>query len=250
MISRRGRIVLTYLISSLVLFGMSAFLFGRQEQINQSPIGVETTGNVYMENQKSPNNPEVHEANKASESGKESGIQVDSMKTFQTEEDRIKSELSLVGIESEESSNEDQNQSKENKPKSLRDFPSPIQAVPIKPAGNYYSESLQAYLFHAGTDYAQGEGAVIRVKHPGKVIYAGSDPILGQKVELDCGDDWRVIYGGLEKLRVKEGDLVTVNEAIGQVGYYPNADGVKNRPQLHFEVWHGDEVQIPNVESQ
>lgn len=250
MISRRGKIVLIYLISSLMLFGMSAFLFGRQERIAQSPIGAEAIESlsVYSENQKGPNNPEDYDANKASENGKEPGVQEAMRKTYQTEEGRIKSELALVGIKSEEGSYEDRNQSKEGKPKSLKDFPSPIQAVPIKTAGNYYSESLQAYLFHAGTDYAQGEGAVIRVKHPGKVIYAGPDPILGQIVELDCGDDWRVIYGGLENLRVKEGDQVTVNEAIGQVGYYPEADGVKSQPQLHFEVWQGDEVQIPNVE--
>jgi murein DD-endopeptidase MepM/ murein hydrolase activator NlpD len=49
----------------------------------------------------------------------------------------------------------------------------------------------------------------------------------------------------MENLRVQEGDLVEINDAIGQIGYYPEAEGVREQPHLHFEVWHGDAVQLP-----
>lgn len=242
--SWRWRIVLAYLVVGAVLFGTSAFFFGKQEMISNLPTGREVIGQAYEEKQKVTDDLEGIEDSE--------GVK-DSNYTFQSEEARIKSELALVGIRSEESPlkgaalagiAKDIN-SKNAEAKSINDFPSPVQGVPIKVTGNYYSESLRAYLFHAGTDYAQSEGAVIRLKHSGKVIYAGLDPILGGKVEIDCGQDWSVIYGGLENLRVKEGDQVEVHQAIGQVGYYPGADGVKEQPQLHYEVWHGDEVQLP-----
>lgn len=204
--SRRWRTGYIYLVLGIILFGVSTFLFRQQVNMDDLPTTTEVIGQEYQGNQ------EVNE-------------DLESIKDLE--------DLKDINTKSVEA-------------KSIKDFQSPIQGGLIKTAGNYYSEALQAYLFHAGTDYAQTEGAVIRVKHSGKVIYAGPDPILGQKVELDCGEDWSVIYGGLENLRVKEGDQVEVNQAIGQVGYYANADGVKDQPQLHFEVWHGDEVQIPS----
>lgn len=243
--SWRWRTVLVYLVVGVVLFGTSAFFFGKQEKIDNLPTGTEVLGQASEESQKV-----------TGDIGKTEGMEgaKDSSDSFQSEAARIKSELALVGIKSEEipvsrAASVDRVlndvNSKNAEAKSIKDFPSPVQAVPIKAMGNYYSESLQAYLFHAGTDYAQLEGAVIRVNHSGKVAYAGLDPILGGKVEVDCGEDWSVIYGGLENLRVKEGDQVEVNQALGQIGYYPGADEVKNQPQLHYEVWHGNEVQFP-----
>ncbi|WP_019851491.1 murein hydrolase activator EnvC [Desulfitobacterium sp. PCE1] len=129
--------------------------------------------------------------------------------------------------------------------KTIEDFPSPIKGKPLRVAGEYYSEELGTTLFHSGTDYAQAEGAVIRVKHAGRVTYAGPDPFLGHKVEVDCGEDWGVIYGGLKNLRVKEGDWVEVDQAIGQIGYYPDIFGDIEQTHLHYEVWHGDLVQVP-----
>lgn len=126
---------------------------------------------------------------------------------------------------------------------SVKDFPSPAQGERIREVGNYYSENLDTYLFHAGTDYPLPEGAVIRATHGGKVTFAGADPILGEKVEIDCGENWRVVYGGLENLRVHEGELIERNDVLGQIGYHPGADGVNDRTQLHYEVWNGDKAQ-------
>ena len=125
----------------------------------------------------------------------------------------------------------------------LKDFPCPVSGNPLRKPGNYYSVSFGSYLFHAGTDYAVAEGAVIRASQGGKVTFSGLDPMLSQKVTLDCGEGWIVTYGGLENLRVKIGDTIETQEALGQVGIYPGAEGVSDQPQLHYELWQGNEIQ-------
>lgn len=125
------------------------------------------------------------------------------------------------------------------------DFLDPVQAEPIKEAGSYYSETLKAYLFHAGRDYRLEEGTVIRANFGGTVIYAGEDYLLGQKVCIDCGQGWEVVLGGLDNLRVKTGDKVEQNDLIGQVGYYPGAEGQEGGSQLHYELWLDNVVMIP-----
>ncbi|MDP4159393.1 MAG: M23 family metallopeptidase [Bacillota bacterium] len=127
----------------------------------------------------------------------------------------------------------------------IADFPSPVQGKVLRGIGNYYSEPFDHYLFHGGIDYAEPEGAIIRVTHGGKVVFAGQDPILGQKVTLDCGGGWMVTYGGLENLSVNSGDNIGTMDKIGQVGFFSGAEGLGNQPQLHYEVWHSDEVQRP-----
>lgn len=144
-----------------------------------------------------------------------------------------------------EVSEKGQKVNEEDKRLSIQDFPSPVKGKILRGIGNYYSDNFQNYLFHAGIDYAEPEGTVIRATHGGKVISLGADPILGQKVTLDCGDGWLVTYGGLDNLRVQDGETVVTQGVIGQVGFSPGAEGQNNQPQLHYEVWHNNEVQKP-----
>ena len=130
-------------------------------------------------------------------------------------------------------------------PLNIKDFASPVQGKHLRDIGNYYSEAFESYLFHAGIDYAEPEGTIIRATHGGKVIFIGQDPMLGQKVTLDCGEGWLVTYGGLDNLRVQDGETVVTQEALGQVGFFPGAEGENNQPQLHYEVWHNNELQRP-----
>jgi len=131
----------------------------------------------------------------------------------------------------------------------IKDFPSPVQGKVLRSVGNYYSEVLDSYLFHGGMDYAEPEGATIRATHGGKVVFAGQDPVLGQKVTLDCGGGWLVTYGGLDNLSVKSGDTIKTLERIGQVGFYPGAEGSSHQSQLHYEVWHDGDVQRPEAKN-
>lgn len=124
------------------------------------------------------------------------------------------------------------------------DFKSPVQGEVLRAAGDYYSSTLQAYVYHAGVDYAEPEGVVIRAGHGGKVVYAGKDVLLGERVTLDCGDGWQVTYGGLQHLIVKDGQSVSQGQAIGQVAFDSGNEG-QGRPQLHYEVWHNGEPATP-----
>jgi Membrane-bound metallopeptidase len=128
---------------------------------------------------------------------------------------------------------------------SISDFPSPVKGKVLRGLGNYYSEAFDDYLFHGGIDYSEPEGTVIRATHGGKVVLAGQDPILGQKVTLDCGGGWLVTYGGLENLSVQIGETLEKMDKIGQVGFSPGAEGSNDQSQLHYEVWHNDQVQSP-----
>ena len=132
-----------------------------------------------------------------------------------------------------------------SKEKNLKNFPSPAQGNPRRSVGNYYSKVFANYLFHAGVDYAEPEGTIIRATQGGKVIFAGADPILGQKVILDCGEGWLVTYGGLDNLRVEVGKMVETKDALGQISFFAAAESDSGQPQLHYEVWHKDEVQSP-----
>lgn len=133
----------------------------------------------------------------------------------------------------------------EQKKKNIKEFPSPVKGRLLRDVGNYYSQTSEDYLFHAGKDYAEPEGSVIRATHGGKVVSMGLDPLLGQQVTLDCGDGWLVTYGGLDNLRVRNGETVVTQEALGQVGFYSGEEGESGRPQLHYEVWHNNDVQRP-----
>jgi len=128
----------------------------------------------------------------------------------------------------------------------IEDFPSPVFGRPLRNVGNYYSEAYGDYVYHAGLDYALSEGTVIRATHGGKVIFAGPDPILGQKVTLDCREGWVITYGGLDNLRVKEEEVIETQGVLGQVGFYPGEEAESNRPQLHYEVWYNGQVQNPS----
>lgn len=137
------------------------------------------------------------------------------------------------------------NESSAKETLSIKDFPSPVQGKILRNVGNYYSDNLDSYILHAGTDYAEPEGTIIRATHSGKVVSAGPDLFLGQKVTLDCGDGWRITYGGLENLRVHQGDIVEAHDLLGQVGFSPGADGTNGQSQLHYEIWHENIVQKP-----
>lgn len=161
--------------------------------------------------------------------------------------DPIAKQSSVIGVESQigETNQEQEKSAEQNSKLSVQDFPSPVQVEPIRGLGNYFSENLNAYLFHAGRDFPLSEGAVIRATHGGKVTFAGADPILGQKVEIDCGENWHVVYGGLDNLRVQQGEVIKNNAILGQIGYYSGADGINDRTQLHYEVWNADQAQVP-----
>lgn len=85
---------------------------------------------------------------------------------------------------------------------------------------------------HPGIDIAVSAGSYIRAAAAGRVAGAGDDPVYGNHVLLDHGDDYQTMYGHASELFVREGDVVQRNEVIALSG----STGRSTAPHLHFEV--------------
>ena len=84
---------------------------------------------------------------------------------------------------------------------------------------------------HLGIDIAVNEGTVFVAAMEGKVITASSFGSYGNHIFIQNGDVVTV-YAHCKTLYVKEGDIITQGQELGEVGQTGNATG----PHLHFEI--------------
>jgi len=87
---------------------------------------------------------------------------------------------------------------------------------------------------HPGVDIAGPEGAPILAAGDGLVARTGTDPFLGNFVEIQHGMGYLTVYGHCRQVAVARGAEVR----RGQVIAYLGATGEASAPHLHFEVWH------------
>jgi murein DD-endopeptidase MepM/ murein hydrolase activator NlpD len=86
--------------------------------------------------------------------------------------------------------------------------------------------------FHRGIDLAAPEGTPVVAALPGKVVSAGYESGYGNTVLLEHDGGIQTRYGHLASINVKQGDVVTSENALGTVGSTGHSTG----PHLHFEV--------------
>jgi murein DD-endopeptidase MepM/ murein hydrolase activator NlpD len=86
--------------------------------------------------------------------------------------------------------------------------------------------------FHQGVDIAAPEGTPIHAVRGGRVIFAGPHAGHGNLVEIDHGDGVVTRYAHCSHIDVMQGQQVTEDEVIGEVGSTGHSTG----PHLHFEV--------------
>lgn len=86
---------------------------------------------------------------------------------------------------------------------------------------------------HTGIDWAAASGSPIKAAAAGRVVAAGRDGQLGNRVLIDHGDGWKTLYAHLARVAVADGDCVRDRDVIGAVG----ATGLAAGPHLHLEVW-------------
>lgn len=85
-------------------------------------------------------------------------------------------------------------------------------------------------------------GTDIHAAESGVVAYAGSElKGYGNLVLLRHDNGWVTAYAHADELHVKRGDKVTRGQVIGKAG----KTGQVDRPQLHFEVRHGQKPVDP-----
>ena len=86
--------------------------------------------------------------------------------------------------------------------------------------------------FHEGIDFMSPTGRPIRAAGAGVVVYSGSHPQYGKRVEVDHGNGLVTRYAHASSLDVKVGDVVVIGQKIAEVG----STGRSTGPHLHFEV--------------
>ena len=98
-----------------------------------------------------------------------------------------------------------------------------------------------ATAFHAGLDFAAPEGTGVYATANGRVSVADWKGGYGNCIDVDHGYNYLTRYGHLSKILVKEGQMVSRGEKIGEVG----STGKSTGPHLHYEVRFKDEPQNP-----
>jgi murein DD-endopeptidase MepM/ murein hydrolase activator NlpD len=92
---------------------------------------------------------------------------------------------------------------------------------------------------HLGFDLSDTTGAPVHVANDGRVVYAGDLGIYGNCVVVDHGYALQSIYGHLNRIDVKVGDMVKKDQSLGAAGSTGLALGV----HVHFAM-QVDGVQV------
>jgi murein DD-endopeptidase MepM/ murein hydrolase activator NlpD len=88
---------------------------------------------------------------------------------------------------------------------------------------------------HLGTDFSGKVGTPVRATNAGRVALVARFYLAGNVVYLDHGEGLISAYFHLSKTLVKQGDLVTKGQVIGQVGQTGRVTG----PHLHWVMRYG-----------
>ena len=93
---------------------------------------------------------------------------------------------------------------------------------------------------HGGIDIGVNEGTVFVAAMAGTVTKASGEGSYGNHLFIQDGDVITV-YAHCKTLYVKEGDIISQGQKLGEVGQTGNATG----PHLHFEIRKGDRTVNP-----
>jgi murein DD-endopeptidase MepM/ murein hydrolase activator NlpD len=86
--------------------------------------------------------------------------------------------------------------------------------------------------YHAGIDIANRIGTPVHASQSGKVTFASYKGSYGKTVILSHQQGYSTVYGHVDKILVKKGQVVRQGDKIGTVGNTGRSTG----PHLHFEI--------------
>ncbi|MBQ7285031.1 MAG: peptidoglycan DD-metalloendopeptidase family protein [Alphaproteobacteria bacterium] len=118
-----------------------------------------------------------------------------------------------------------------------------VQYVPLgKPVWSYWMSSKFGYRSdpfnkkkagHKGVDLASRTGNKILVKAKGRVVKVEySKRGYGNNLTIDHGNGFKTRYAHMNKIYVKKGDYLNVDDVVGEVGNTGRSTG----PHLHYEI--------------
>lgn len=130
-----------------------------------------------------------------------------------------------------------------NKVDDLQYYREVIKGVPVgKPVWSYWVTSPFGHrsdpfnkkkAAHKGVDLASRTGNKIKIMAEGKVIKVEySNKGYGNLVVVDHGNGFQSKYAHLNKIYVKKGDHLAINDTLGEVG----STGRSTGPHLHYEI--------------
>jgi murein DD-endopeptidase MepM/ murein hydrolase activator NlpD len=93
----------------------------------------------------------------------------------------------------------------------------------------------QTTRIHRGVDIAARAGAPIRAAQSGTVVFSGHLSGYGNTIILEHAGGYRTLYGHASRNLVNEGDLISTEQVIGEVG----SSGRSTGTHLHFELQKG-----------
>jgi len=96
---------------------------------------------------------------------------------------------------------------------------------------------------HLGFDLSDTQNAPVYAANDGRVVWAADNGIYGNMVVLDHGYGLQSLYGHMNRIDVKVGDMIKKNQVMGVAGQTGFAGGV----HVHFGM-QIDGVQINPVE--
>ncbi len=100
----------------------------------------------------------------------------------------------------------------------------------------------QPYTFNnKGIYIAAAKGSPIKSVFAGKVSFVGTLPGFGPTLIVDHGDHYYSVYGHMAGVKVNEGDEVTQEQVLAQVGNSSPEHG----PGIYFEIRHFSEPYDP-----
>jgi len=96
--------------------------------------------------------------------------------------------------------------------------------------------------YHSGLDFAAGLGTPVKACAGGKVVLARTGfKLHGNVVAIDHGQGVVSFYIHLQKILVKQDDIVEAGQKIGTVGQTGRATG----PHLHFSIYVNETASNP-----
>lgn len=98
---------------------------------------------------------------------------------------------------------------------------------------NRYHNGVNTGDYHKGQDIKAPQGNKIVATTAGKILIADSFNLHGKTVAIDHGQGLMSIYIHMSKIDVKEGDMVSAGEKIGEVG----STGFATGPHLHWGLY-------------
>ena len=99
----------------------------------------------------------------------------------------------------------------------------------------------QTTQLHRGIDIAAPAGAPIRAAQSGTVVFSGHLGGYGNTIILEHAGGYRTLYGHASRNLVKEGELISAEQVIGEVG----SSGRSTGTHLHFELQKSGERLDP-----